>query len=111
MLFHGKPVENRKWFTKYRGNLLIHASKNWDRMAKIVLFNMGILIPPKDTYVYGALIGRVKVVDCVRHHPSEFFFGPYGLVFENQVEFKEPIPYPGQLGIFEVPDEILKGMI
>jgi hypothetical protein len=29
-IFHGKPVENRSWATKYRGDLLIHARKQFD---------------------------------------------------------------------------------
>ena len=58
-------------------------------------------IPIKDNYKRGGIIGKVKMVDCVSYHPSPFFFGPWGHVYENP----EPLPFfpcKGQLGIFEV---------
>lgn len=54
-----KPIENRTWPTSYRGPLLIHAGKSREWMDADDL----------DAYpgmVFGALVGRVNVVDCVR---------------------------------------------
>ena len=106
-----KPVENRKWFTKFRGDLLIHSPKSYDKIGEIVLLDNGIQVPRPDLFDYGALIGKVTVIDCVRHHPSPFFFGPWGFVLENPVKFEKAIVWRGQLGLFDVPDEMLKGMI
>jgi hypothetical protein len=77
-----KPVEYRKWRSRYRGPLLIHESRS----------NGG----------RGAIIGRVEMVDCVRSQ------GIYGFVMKNARPIT-PIPYPGELMIFEVslPSEAL----
>lgn len=105
-----KPIENRKWPTKYRGEILIHASMTYDPMGEIILRENGIEVPARPLLSYGALIGKVTIMDCVKWHPSEFFFGPWGFVLKDAVEFEEVIPYKGKLGIFTVPDEILKEM-
>lgn len=124
-LFHGKPVENRAWSTKFRGDLLIHASKNWDwdawywlRRNRNLLDHGGFGIVGSDNdfnRVYnfreGVIIGKVTMIDCVTSHPSPWFFGPYGFVFTNPVEFKTPITFRGALKLFDVPDELIKGAI
>ena len=116
-IFHGKPVENRSWTTKFRGDLLIHASLTLDVPGYRWMFNRqwllnerlyDILQDRKNKFTQGAIIGKVTMTDCVVSHPSPWFFGPYGFVFENHIEFKEPIPFNGALKFFEVPDEIVK---
>lgn len=108
-VFNGKDVENRRWLTKYRGPLLIHASMNWNRdHYDWITANenrLGCQLPQQ--FVHGALIGIVDLVDCVRYHGSRWFFGPYGFVLANARGFQEPINYRGQLGLFNVPDEIV----
>ncbi len=108
LLFHGKDVENRHWSTNYRGTLLIHASGNYDDEAPAWLAANfpGIEIPAD--LQRRAIIGKVKVVEIVTSSSSKWFFGPYGFILEDPVEFENPIPYPGKLGIFDVPDELLK---
>jgi len=58
-------------------------------------------------YPRGALVGQVNMVGCVKAHPSPFFFGEHGFVFERPIEFSQPIPYKGKLGIFYVPDHLV----
>lgn len=41
-----------------------------------------------------------------RTKPSKYR-GPYGYVFENPVLFRNPIPYKGMLGLFNVPDALI----
>lgn len=99
-----KPIENRKWSTSYRGPLLIHASKNWDgEGAEWIVEHFPELkgLIYFSNHLKGKIIGQVEMIDCVRDYDSKWFFGPYGFVFKNPVEFI-PIPYKGQLGIFEV---------
>lgn len=112
-LFHGKPVENRTWYTSYRGPLLVHASKTWDREGDLwIRKTFRGLLPTycvSKSYVLGVIVGRVDLVKVVRSHPSPWFFGPYGFVFENQIEFKDPIPWAGSRLLFDVPDHILPG--
>lgn len=35
--------------------------------------------------------------------------GRYGWIFENLRPLEEPIPYRGEQGLFEVPDELVLG--
>ena len=102
-----KDVENRSWQTKHRGPLLIHAGLKWDYEGACWIERATNFELNKDYYERGAIIGYVDMVDCVKYWDSPWFFGPYGFVFENGIEFKKPIPYKGQLGIFEVPDSVI----
>jgi len=103
-----KNIENREWPTNYRGPLLIHASKKWDQQGyEFILKVMDVWVPSKPHHVYGAIIGVVDLIDCVREHGSPWFFGPHGFVLENARKFKSPIQWRGQLGIFEVPNYVL----
>lgn len=117
-----KDVENRKWATKYRGQLLIHASKKWDAEGEeFILSHLvkkhRILIPrglPSEHHheiSYGAIVGMVDVINCVRQYDSPWFFGPYGFVLRNAVKFVKPFPFKGALGLFEVPKPIVKDMM
>ncbi len=102
-IFHGKPVENRTWSTSYRGPLLIHAGKRYDKGGAWWIENhRGLRLPDVRTIGLGGFIGIVDLVDCVQKHESPWFFGPRGLVLANprRIEF---IPYPGRLGLFDVP--------
>lgn len=99
-----KRAENRSWYMSYRGPLLIHAgkSKAW-------------LDDPADAkrFVFGAVLGRVEVVDCleaekyIRKYGNDSWgcFGPYCIRMIPQVAFHPPIPWRGALGLFDVPDE------
>lgn len=114
-LFHGKPVENRSWATTYRGPLLIHASKTFDHAGyRWILDNRKKLyltvpdIPSPDQFVFGAVIGKVNMVDCVSSHVSSWYFpGCWGHVYKDQQLFKKPIPYKGVQKYFNVPDELI----
>jgi len=101
----GKDVENRKWFSPYRGPLFIHASRTWDQEGYdwlSITFGGEFLMPSRGDYDFGVIIGKVDVIDCVDDHESAWFFGPYGFVFEDPIMFNKPIPYKGQRRIFDV---------
>lgn len=100
-----KPVENRTWWTKIRGPVVIHASK---QLAEATLpqlvdyYGLHALVPDPDGVVLhrGGLIGRADLVDCVKSHSSQFFQGTYGFVFDNARE----LPFyacRGRLNFFE----------
>ena len=108
-IFRGKDVENRTKPSKHRGPLLIHASLRSDKEAnEIFKRDFPSIIRIVDFWVLGCIIGKVEMVDCVTEHPSRWFAGPYGYVFENPVLFRKPIPYKGMLGLFNVPDEVIE---
>lgn len=118
ILHGGKDIENRDWATRFRGPVLVHASKWWNGSdvlgdldgIRSDILEPGVGIPPRlsDLMPFGGcIVGRVEIVDCVRAHNSRWFFGDYGFVLRNPVAFENPIPFKGALGFFDVPDGIL----
>lgn len=98
-----KDIENRSWYTHYRGRLYIHASKGYDRQgADLVskLYPEHESIIKDASEIRGGIIGHVHLVDCVTSHNSPWFHGEYGFVLTS---FKEIPFYPikGQLGLFD----------
>jgi hypothetical protein len=115
-----KPVENRTWFTAFRGPLLIHAGKAWGRAERADLaIVLGLIAQyhgrPVDEAErlfyrhvwFGALVGRAVLQRCVDRHSSPWFAGPWGFVLER-AEPVVPVTLKGALGFFEVPDEIAR---
>lgn len=95
-----KDVENRSWPTNYRGTLYIHAAKRHEAHADDVLaLDHGLRLPP--SLVYGALIGTVEIVDCVRDSDSEWARrGMYHWVLRRPHRLVHPIPCRGHRGLF-----------
>ena len=108
-ILHGKDIENRTWPTHFVGHFLIHAGKKFDHDGYIWLLEHRKLlngeIPPKDSMQRGGFVGKSEVIRCVNDHPSPFFFGPWGFVLSGSMPTLF-VPYRGQLGFFDVPDEI-----
>lgn len=107
-----KDIENRTWNTKYRGEFLVHASKGfdadgYDRMCSY-LKKLGYTgaIPSKKEFVYGAIIGKTKLVDVVPISLSIWFEGVWGFKLKDSIPFNNPIPYKGQLKFFIIDDTI-----
>jgi hypothetical protein len=117
IIYAGKDIENRTWATTYRGPVLIHASKGMTRreyedclagLHHIGLthpFPTGLTLPTFEELPRGGIIGKARIVDCVRSSPSPWFFGPYGFALADV----EPLPFrplTGALGFFHVlPDD------
>lgn len=118
----GKDIENRSWPTKFRGRILIHASKGMTRgeHEDAIEFAVdAIQADPRNTgatttrtlrelgFAFddlprGGIIGSVEIVDCVADSASPWFMGPQGFVLRDP----QPLPFQpfkGQLGFFEVP--------
>lgn len=97
-----KDIENRTWSTKYRGSILIHAAKGYDKkdwdFAEEIL---GVIVPSPSAILLGGIIGRAEIVDCVTRHSSMYFHGPYGFVLKNQETATEFIESKGMLGIYD----------
>lgn len=150
-----KKVETRGWRMLHRGPLLIHAAKHWNTELyelcrtepfKSTLRDLGITmpiptargkIPMPLAMPFGAIIGRVDVVDCfatedclgtleeqvtksrdargkpvLRLTAKERAFGDYSagrfaFLCANQVRYASPFPYRGEQGIFNVPDSAI----
>jgi hypothetical protein len=118
-----KRVENRRWRCNHRGPLLIHAgmSRKW-------------VEPADERYkmTFGAILGVCDIVACLTYvditdrfglvgkramanqnqrwpwletHPH--VVGPWCFVLDNIRRFREPIPYKGQQGLFNIPEDVI----
>ena len=116
LAFGEKTIELRKWNTRFRGEFLIHASKNIDIQA---CERLDIDI---DKLTIGAIIGSAFLYDFKEYSNQEefnkdkqkhfsivtkYFEGyKYGFLIRNARLFKKPIPYRGKLRFFEVDKSI-----
>ena len=118
ILHGGKDIENRDWSARYRGPVLIHASKWWSlkRVEEEATFaeclvrageGSGRITYRKMRDAGGCIVGRAEIVDCVTQSDSPWFAGEYGFVLANPVAFAKPVPCKGMLSFFTVPEEVL----
>ena len=107
-----KTIELRKWNTKFRGEFLIHASKNID-VDTCDRLDINI-----DKLSIGAILGSAFLFDVKVYGNQEDFNRDkqqhfsiiskyldgykYGFLIRNAKMFKKPIIYPGKLKFFEV---------
>lgn len=100
-----KTIELRGWNTKFRGEFLIHSSKNPDRNA---MKKFGFVDLP-----CGFILGKAEIID-VKHYKSEeehikdrnkhladSTWGKYGFLLKNVQKFEKPIPASGKLRFWE----------
>lgn len=99
-IFHdGKDVENRDWPTRGRGWFIIHAGKQPDGQLPLALADV-----PR-----GGIVGMARIVDCVTHWDSRWWYGKYGFVLRDA--FTVPfIPCRGMLGFFTLPADVLASL-
>lgn len=120
-----KKVENRHWFTAYRGPLVVHAGKTKRYCGEKVLDIAQQYEIDPSVLAFGAIIAVANMVDCVqlinvdiRHYRQrtwrlpewaekkypwmydhEHTQGPFCFVLDNVRRLKTPIPYTGSLGL------------
>lgn len=103
-LFHGKPIDNRKWRTTFTGRIYVHSSMTFDQEGYQWLKDNhlpeGVKLPAAGDFIKGAIIGEVTIVACVDYSTSRWYFGPHGLILSNAVEYPVIIPCKGSLGFF-----------
>ena len=97
-----KDIENRIWATNVRCPVLIHAGASTQDLqidVKEYIERKYKITTLPDTFDLGGIIGVVDIANCVRHHPSQWFRGPFGWVLANprQLPFK---PCTGKLKFF-----------
>ena len=99
-----KDIENRTWSTGFRGRVYVHAGRKIKSgdfpEQRDYITQSGILLPAEPSL--GAIVGEVTITDCVDISSSPWFCGPYGFLLSSPVAYKDPIPYRGQLGLFQV---------
>ena len=145
-----KRFETRSWETRYRGPLLIHASKRcvqdemiqvkcswtWCGVLRPLGLSMGGMERPEEFLPFGKIIAIANLVDCRAageltlqevgewRFPAgeenkifawnegilgDFTLGRFAWQLDDVRQLKRPIDFRGAQGLFEVPDELLKG--
>jgi len=98
-----KPLENRTWNTRFRGEFLIHASKAFDRAGyEWVRENFPVIyLPEPADFERGGIVGSANLYGVVTESSSPWFSGPFGFCLDKvkQLPF---VPMAGKLGFFEV---------
>lgn len=118
MIVNGfKDIENRDWPTRFRGPVLIHASKwfkndevmdDLESCAAIMRANGlrwggGTLTLRMLKEQTGGIVGQANIIGCVSESPSPWFFGKYGFQITSAKAL--PLrPLKGALGFFGVTD-------
>lgn len=98
-----KPVENRSWRCRVRGEILVHAGKKIDRDGYRWVRERfpEIPLPPVNELQTGGIVGKVTITGCVREMDNPWFFGDFGILMKGG----QPLPFfpcKGMLGFFEV---------
>ncbi len=118
-----KDIENRTWPTRYRGLILIHASKGMTRQEyedtadfvcgvnrENLMAGNGrpaIVLPAPGLLLRGGIVGVATLTDCLRTSDSPWHMpGCWGF----RLTGARPLPFMpmmGRLGIFDIPGEII----
>lgn len=112
-----KKYEFRTWKTNYRGEVLLHAGKGFDKKNKK-------LNTYKLNYLHECIIAKAKITDCIKvddkfreqlKRENEIVYSNiiydktwngYAFKLEN-VESIKPIEIKGQLGLWNIDDEYI----
>ena len=116
-----KDIENRTWDTKHHGRFLVHTGKTFDKEGyvrlKANLDNLGYKghIPEPKEFTMGAIIGVSELSNVAKngsayHAKTEsiWYEGDFGFVLEGSKAFKNPIPYKGKLGFFDIDGDVVR---
>jgi hypothetical protein len=108
VLHLGKDIENRPWRSRFRGRVILHASKTLDRTGVQSLREAGLSVP--DELPLGAYVGEVTITDCrsLADCSSRWAFGPWCYLLEHPRAYSTPIPGRGQLGFYRLPEEVAR---
>ncbi|MDR1897987.1 MAG: ASCH domain-containing protein [Prevotellaceae bacterium] len=106
-----KDLENRTWKTNFRGRVLIHAGakpanfkpemENQCTAQEITIFSA--LNHAEENDLFGAIVGSIEIVDCVRNHPSIWAEKErWHWVLKKPILFKKPVRnVKGKLSFWE----------
>lgn len=99
-----KDVENRARRTERRGTLLVHAGLKMDPRGFQFLWELGLHRKLPDELPRGALVGEVRLSDCLYGYTSEWAEpGSWQWILTGAKEFRTPLSCSGAQGLF-VPD-------
>lgn len=105
-IYGGKDVENRRWRTRHRGPLLIHAGMDADPDGPAAVLKTiadpDVFAHPRSAWDAGGLvIGLVFLADILTDSPSQWAVpGWHHWVFEFPSPIDPPIPQRGRQGLW-----------
>lgn len=105
-IYGGKDVENRRWRTRHRGPLLIHAGMGADPDGPAAVLKTiadpHVFAHPRSAWdARGLVIGLVFLADILTDSPSQWAIpGWYHWVFEFPSAIDPPIPQRGRPGLW-----------
>lgn len=110
-----KSIEVRSYSTPHRGDLLLHAAATFgwrEREELRHLRRLEIDLPEPDRSQRGALLGLAQLTECRRMTEADWepaLVEPregkwWAWVLQHVEALPTPIPYRGQLLIWDVPD-------
>jgi len=108
-----KDVENRSWKTNFRGEILIHAAaKDYDFKNQMTSeYQRHWIAQIKKPYTHGAIIGSVKIVDCIKSKDSKHKeWGNlycWHWILEDAKLFEVPTPAKGKLSFWNFDENLL----
>jgi hypothetical protein len=110
-----KPIENRSWATRFRGHVLVHASKGMTRAeyedAMRFALAAGVrydVLPRADQLERGGIVGETTIDACMRSHERRSRWHMEGCFGFHMVDTRPMpfIPCKGALQFFEVPADV-----
>jgi hypothetical protein len=113
ILREGKDIENRRWPTKHRGWIALHASLSAQAGARLP---RGHKTPDPRTLDYGAICGVARIAAMVTKSRSKWFQKPsrgqinFGWVLTDVKRLKKPIRCKGALRLWNVPPNVLRSI-
>lgn len=114
-----KKIETRGWSTKYRGDILIHASTGKSGNIFAAQHPFKKYIKEFKQLPFGAIIGKVTVIKIIRTEElllpdaeinkltmeekafGDYTSGRFAWMLEDAEQFKKPIPARGMLNLWE----------
>jgi len=113
LIYGGKDIENRDWFSRHKGDTAIHCSKTIERReyeaAKQFIQDRGldVRLPSIEALkpLAGKIIGIVDIVGCVKESQSRWFVGTFGFVCRSPKKLLNPVAISGTMGFWDVPAE------
>jgi len=118
-----KKIETRSWNTKYRGEILIHASKKMTREQKELADSKPFLDAFEKNNIeelpLGKIIGKVKIIDTAstsffasalnisdEKTFGNFSAGRYGWLLRDPVSFQHHFPVNGNRSLWDFNEKI-----
>lgn len=115
LIVHGpKDIENRNWkppAAVVGHRIAIHAGRTIDLAARKMFEEeypefSSLMRGPR-----GAIIGTAIVKGWIDESDSMWFSGPIGWELEDRRALKKPIPCLGALGLWEVPELVMRQVL